>query len=97
MNSPILKDIKLAINEFKLSSGSVHISLSKNVVEEEFENRQFAMVRWLCWSIDDQNGNEVVEPRYEVCGPDLTLEEIQSAFGESVDGLSVLLDHDIGV
>ena len=97
MTSPILEDIKVAISKHKLITGTVHISLSKNVVEEEFENGQLAMVRWLCWSIDNQNGYEVVEPTYEVCCPDLTLEEIQIAFGERLDGLSILFDHDIGV
>jgi hypothetical protein len=87
-------EIVAKIRELKIRDGHVRISVADKLCLEKFD-QGLAWVRWVCWSINDPEGGELVEPVYQVCAPCVTQELIRKDLGCSLGGLKLDIDNDI--
>lgn len=92
----LIKQIKAALPQVKSSRAKLHVSVAREPVWEKSPLGDEVLVRWLCWSLDDENG-EVVAPTFEVLSKDVTEQQLARELPSFFPGVEVVVDHDIEV
>jgi len=96
IENPFTDELKAKLRQFGSERGTVVFSISKEPVEEVFDDGERLTVRWICWSINNKEGLEVSKPEFSMVHPDLTLEILRSDIGEEYDGWRITYDHNVG-
>lgn len=91
-----LPEILAQIRDIGLKRGAVSISVAKKAVEEKLSDGIY-MVRWLCWTLHDEEGKEVTPPEFRILGEGCDVEVVRSGVPKTLLGLDVYVDTDVDV
>ena len=98
MKTPrLIERIQKALAQLTFAyTGTLRVSVSKNMQWEELPDGRQVRVRWLCWSILD-GITEVVSPEFDLASESVTRERLEAELPDIFSGLQVIVDHDIEV
>jgi hypothetical protein len=93
-SSPLLRRIRAALDSLELDNGRLVISVADEPKWERSASGDEVLVRWLCWSIEN-DGQEVVAPEFEVVGTDVTRERLAIELPDLFRDVQVTVDNEI--
>ncbi|RAU81945.1 hypothetical protein [Pontibacter arcticus] len=94
--SPLLLKIQEALHDLQEKQKGVQVSIIKEPIEQEDEKTgNTFLVKWLCWNIIDENGNELTEPKLEIVHKDLNEEVILFDLQKFFPEHQVIVDNEI--
>ena len=96
-NSKLVQRIKRVLEDVSDSNVVLHVSVAKKPIWEELGCGEMVHVRWICWSVEDCEGNELHPPEFDVLSPMVTKERLAEELPDVFDGVKVVVDDDIEV
>ena len=95
---PLVKSIRDAVVQFGAQQMTIRVSVARNPVWEKSKTGDDdVLVRWLCWSIEDQEEVEVVRPNFAVLSDKITEAHLRNELPAFFPDSIVIVDDNIEV
>jgi hypothetical protein len=94
-SSPLLSKIDKALAELGEESNGIRISISKDTTEVKRSQGGTATVRYLCWNIIDQNGNDITDPVLAIVHAELEEQTIIKDLNNLFPDRKYIVDNEI--
>ena len=97
-NSPLLvRRIRDALVQFGTERMTIRVSVAREPKWEKSSAGGEVLVRWLCWSIENGEEVEVVQPNFEVLSDKVTEEQLREELPAFFPNSIVIVNDDIEV
>lgn len=94
--SPMMKAIHLALQDAPEATKGIRVSITPTGEWYLPKGEQeAAFVKWLCWNLTLNNGEDATEPEYCVVHGELDQHELGNALRANFPGRTIVVDNDI--
>ena len=90
--SPLFNEIQDALDSNDSNSATIRISLTEPEWYQPPDGGSKAWVRWLCWSLTDDQLVDVIKPVFHVVHGELSLDAVRADASTAFTGRNVVVD-----
>jgi hypothetical protein len=91
---PLVQRIQEALSRLGQRPVTIRVSVASEPKWEKSSNSEEVLVRWLCWSIEEDE-TEIVPPTFEVVSKDITEARLAAELPIFFQGIKTVIDDDI--